>query len=484
MATRAKLRDELPNNIEAEISVLGSMIIDPDVILPMLDPEDFYRDAHRIIYEVMLILKERQEPTDFITICDLLEQQKKLEAIGGDDYITSLINAVPTSANVEHYANIVKRCSLLRKVINGVGNIAAAAYAEDDIKDIQTQLVDITYTLSTGQDKNDLQVIDNVLFKFMQTLEKRARKDAQALGISTGFTDLDNLLGGLHKSDLVIVAARPAVGKTSFALSMAKEIVMKGAGVAFFSLEMSEEQLVQRLISMDAEIEQQYLKSGELDDEHWVKISEAMAHFSGKQLFLDGTAGLAPRDILYKVKKAINEGHQIDVIIVDYLQLMRPDGKPTGNRVTDVADISRNLKLLAKELDLPVVALAQLSRNVESRSDKHPQLSDLRESGSIENDADIVMFIYRDEVYNPETERKGIADIDVAKHRNGPVGNVVLTYMGKYTQFKDYNAYVGQEPAPYYTAINDDPDISNVLTIGEYRRSDNDKGNEEEEGYE
>ena len=432
----------LPQNIEAECGVLGSIIIDPEAIVQVADflvPDDFYRDAHRTIYEVILQLYEQHEPADFITICDELERRNKLEDIGGASYITSLVNQVPTSGNVEYYGRIVERTAILRRLIHAAGQIAAIAYEEGDADVALEKAEQLIFNISQRHSRIDFSLLRDILAEYMQKLDQLHEHRGNIVGVPTGFTDLDRLTGGLQRSDLIILAARPAVGKTSLSLSLAHNAAVKYQhSVAIFSLEMSKEQLVQRLLSMDAGIDQQRLRTGWIEDEEWERIIYAMGTLSEANIWIDDTAGISTVEMRSKARR-LHAEHGIDLIIVDYLQLMQATvgGKRNENRVQEISEISRNLKGLARELNIPVLALAQLSRAVESRQSKVPQLSDLRESGSIEQDSDIVMFIYRDDVYNPESERKNIADIIVAKHRNGPVGEVSLYFQASQTRFRD-----------------------------------------------
>lgn len=432
----------LPQNIEAERGVLGSIIIDPEAIVQVADflaADDFYRDAHRTIYEVIVQLYEQREAADFITICDELERRSKLEDVGGASYITSLINQVPTSGNVEYYGRIVERTAILRRLIHAAGEIAAIAYDEVDANLALERAEQLIFGISQRHAHSDFSPLRDLLSEYMHKLDQLHERRGAIVGVPTGFTDLDRLTGGLQKSDLIILAARPAVGKTSLALSLAHNSAIKyQRSIAVFSLEMSKEQLVQRLLSMDAGVDQQRLRTGWIEDDDWDRIIFSMGTLSEANIWIDDTAGISTVEMRSKARRLQAE-HGIDLIVVDYLQLMQSSvsGKRNENRVQEISEISRNLKGLARELDIPVLALAQLSRAVESRQSKVPQLSDLRESGSIEQDADIVMFIYRDDVYNPESERKNIADIIVAKHRNGPVGEVSLYFQASQTRFHD-----------------------------------------------
>ena len=433
----------LPQNIEAECGVLGSIIIDPEAIVQVAEflfPDDFYRDAHRTIYEVIIQLYEQREAADFITICDELERRNKLEDVGGASYITSLINLVPTSGNVEYYGRIVERNAILRRLIEAAGQIAAVAYQEEDADVALDKAEQLIFNISQRHARSDFALLRDILSAYMNKLDQLHERRGTIVGVPTGFTDLDHLTGGLQKSDLIILAARPAIGKTSLALTMAHNTAIKHQrSVAIFSLEMSKEQLVQRLLSMDAAIDQQRLRTGWIEDDEWERIVYAMGTLSEANIWIDDTAGISTVEMRSKARR-LHAERNIDLIIVDYLQLMQSmsgSGRRNENRVQEISEISRNLKSLARELNVPVLALAQLSRAVESRQSKVPQLSDLRESGSIEQDSDIVMFIYRDDVYNPETERKNIADIIVAKHRNGPVGTISLYFQASQTRFHD-----------------------------------------------
>lgn len=438
----------LPSNIEAEYGVLGSLIIDPQAIARVIDflrPDDFYRDAHRILFDTILILYRQRIPADFITLCDALERRNQLEGIGGASYITSLINEVPTSGNVEYYARIVERTGVLRRLIHTAGQIAATAYvAEESTADMTLEQAEelifaVRQSHLLGQTKSPL--VRNGLAAFMERLDQLSQRRGTLTGVPTGFTDLDRLLGGLQRSDLVVLAARPSVGKSAMALSIAHNAAVRHQQrVGIFSLEMSQEQMITRLVSMDARIDQQRLRTGLIEDDEWERIIEAMGTLSDATILIDDTAGISVLQLRSKARQWVGEFGELDLIIVDYLQLMRAgDGtmKRSDNRVQIVDEIATELKGLARELDIPVLALAQLSRAVEQRHSKVPQLSDLRESGAIENTADAVMFIYRDELYNPETERRNQADIIVAKHRNGPIGEVVLYFERSQTRFRD-----------------------------------------------
>jgi replicative DNA helicase len=378
----------LPQNIEAECGVLGSIIIDPEAIVQVADflyPEDFYRDAHRTIYEVILQLYEQREPADFITICDELTQQNKLEEVGGASYITSLVNQVPTSGNVEHYGRIVERTAILRRLIHAAGQIAAIAYEEGDADIALDKAEQLIFTIGQRHARSDFSTLRDLLSQYMGKLEQLHEHRGTIVGVPTGFADLDRLTGGLQKSDLIILAARPGIGKSSLSLSLAHNTAVKFQNsVAIFSLEMSKEQLVQRFLSMDASIDQQRLRTGWIEDDDWERIVYAMGTLSEANIWIDDTAGISTMEMRSKARRLQAE-HGVDLVIVDYLQLMQATvgGKRNVNREQEISEISRSLKGLARELNIPVLALAQLSRAVETRSSKVPQLSDLRESGCL-----------------------------------------------------------------------------------------------------
>jgi replicative DNA helicase len=383
---------QLPQNIEAEFGVLGSIIIDPEAIIQVADflhGEDFYRDANRTIYEIIIQLYEQRIPADFITICDVLERQNRLEEVGGPGYITALINQVPTSGNVEYYGHIVERNAIMRRLAHAAGEIAAIAYSDAEAEEALDKAEQTIFTISQNHTHSDFSPIRDLMTDYMTKLDQLHERRGTIVGVPTGFTDLDRLTGGLQRSDLIILAARPAVGKTSLALSLAHNSAMKhGQSIAIFSLEMSKEQLVQRLLSMDASIDQQRLRTGWIEDDEWERIIVAMEGLSQASIWIDDTASISTTEMRSKARRLQAE-HGVDLIIVDYLQLMQSTvgNKRNENRVQEVSEISRSLKGLARELNVPVLALAQLSRTVESRQSKVPQLSDLRESGCLAGEA-------------------------------------------------------------------------------------------------
>jgi replicative DNA helicase len=382
-----------PQNIEAEAAVLGSILIDPQalsVVAELLHADDFYRDGHRVLFQAALDLYGHGQPADLVTLTDAIERQGKLEQIGGADYITMLVNVVPTSANVEYYAQIVARTSILRKLIHAAGQIAALAYTAEDATVALDKAEQLIFAISQNVQRADFEHIRDILNAYYDKLDQLHNHRGDIVGIPTGFSDLDKMTGGLQRSDLIILAARPSIGKTSFALSMAHNAAVKfGASMALFSLEMSKEQLAQRLLSMDAGIDQQRLRTGYISDadDEWTRISLAMGRLSESNIYIDDTAGITMIEMRSKARRLMAE-RGFDVLMVDYLQLMQGTGsKGDGNRQQEISEISRGLKGLARELNVPVLALSQLSRAVESRQSKVPQLSDLRESGCITGDA-------------------------------------------------------------------------------------------------
>jgi len=434
----------VPHNVEAEEAVLGSLLIDPEAIFRVstfLKPEDFFIVKNGWIYDVVLSLHERRQPADFVTVCDELENRKQLEEVGGAAYIASLINSVPTAIHVEAYGHIVERTALRRRLISAASQIASFAYEEDqNVDEVIDRSEAVLFGISQRRTARDLVPIKQVLTDYYDRIAYLFEHRGEPLGVPTGFIDLDKLLGGLQRSDLIIVASRPGVGKTSLLLAMALTAARRyKQRVAVFSLEMSCEQLVQRLMSSETGIDSQRLRLGDLQESEWPRFVEAAGRLSDTMLFVDDTPSISALQLRTKARR-LHAEYGLDLIMVDYLQLMSGDVR-VENRVQEISYISRALKGLARELNLPVVAASQLSRAVELRGDKKPILSDLRESGSIEQDADVVMFIYRDEMYNPDSELKNIADIIVAKHRHGPTGTVQLFFRKQLAHFVDAEVY-------------------------------------------
>lgn len=430
-----------PRNIEAEEAVLGSLLIDPDAILDVasfLKADAFSREKNAWIYQAILDLHDAREAIDFLTLSDLLRNRSQLEQLGGEAYLIGLINVVPTSINAESYGRIVEGAATRRRLIEAASKIADLAYQEsEDISVVIDRAEQALFGVSEKRTTSDLVPVKDIARSFMDRIQELHARGEDMIGIPTGFTDMDKLLGGLNKSDLLIVAARPGMGKTSLQLSIALNAGLRlSKRVAMFNLEMSGEQLLQRLIAAETRIDSQRLRRGKLYDNEWEVFYEAVGRLANTHIFIDDTPFTTPMQLRTKCRRLKAE-YGLDLVMIDYLQLMQAE-RTSNNRVQEISEISRALKGLARELDVPVVAASQLSRAVESRQDKRPQLSDLRDSGSIEQDSDIVMFIYRDEYYNPETtDRPNIAEVSIAKHRNGPTGVVDLFWHGKLATFSN-----------------------------------------------
>ena len=431
-----------PQNIEAEQAVLGAMLIKKEAIAEvsqLLKPADFYREAHRIVYETMLELFNKNEAVDLITVTEQLRKNDLLEKAGGIAFVTSLANAVPTAANVEYHARIVEEKAQLRNLINSATEIAGMAYeASDDITDVMDKSEKMILEVAARQNSGSFVPIKEILMDTFSKIEKLYETKGGITGLPSGFKDLDKLTSGLQPSDLILVAARPSMGKTAFTLNIAQHVaVHENKSVAFFSLEMSKEQLVQRMLCSEGGIDSQRLRVGELEENDWEKLINAADRLSRAPIYIDETAGITVMELRSKARRLKAE-HELQLIVIDYLQLMQGrSSKNSDNRQQEISEISRSLKALARELNVPVIALSQLSRSVESRQVKKPMLSDLRESGSLEQDADIVMFLYREDYYDPETEHKNITDVIIAKHRNGPVDTVQLFFHKQFTKFAD-----------------------------------------------
>lgn len=429
-----------PQNLEAEVSVLGAILLDKEAIIKVADivrSEDFYREANAIVYAAMVELFEKREPIDVITLTNKLSEQKKLDVIGGNSYIATLASSVPSAAHIINYANIVSEKAVLRRLIHASAEIADLAFKEnEDISNILDLAEREVFSVSQKNMKESFTPIRDVLAESFDKIDELHKDKDTLRGVPTGFKDLDNLLAGLQPSDLVIIAARPSMGKTSFALNIAQHVATReGMPVALFSLEMSKEQLVDRLICGEANIDSWRLRTGNLEDDDFPKIGQAMATLSEAPLFIDDSAGINVLEMRTKARRLQAESG-LGLVVVDYIQLIQGKSK-NGSRTEEVSDISRSLKGLARELNVPVIALSQLSRQVENRPSRIPQLADLRESGSIEQDADVVMFIYRDEYYEQDTEKKNIADILIRKHRNGPVGQIELHFKPERMKFSN-----------------------------------------------
>ena len=436
-----------PQNIEAEQAVLGAMLIDKEAIAKateLLSADDFYREAHRVIFSAMLELYNKNEAVDMVTVTEILKRDNKLEDIGGIAYITSLANVVLTAANVKYHAEIVAEKSVLRQLVRVSTEIAAMGYeANDDVGTLLDTAESRILEISNRKKKADFTAINDILMDSVQSIESLLQNKGGLTGLPAGFADLDKLTSGLHPSDFIILAARPSMGKTALALNIVQNVALRAhkviggepRSVAFFSLEMSKEQLVNRMLCAEAGIDSQRLRVGEMHDEDWTHLWDACDTMSRAKIYIDDTAGITAMDMRSRARRLKAE-HGLDLIVVDYLQLMQGSGtrNNSGDRQQEVSEISRSLKALARELDVPVLALSQLSRSVESRQVKRPMLSDLRESGSLEQDADIVAFLYREDYYNPDTENKH-TELIIAKHRNGPVDTVNLFFQKQFTKF-------------------------------------------------
>ena len=438
-AEEALLKRVLPHSIEAEQSVIGSMIMDREAITvasEIICGEDFYGKQYGVLFDTMVELNDEGKPVDLVTLQDRLREKDVPPEVSSLEFIRDLVTAVPTSANIKHYANIVAEKSTLRKLIRLNEEIANTCYVgkeslETILEDTEKRVFELVQKRNTGEFVPIRQIVMNAMDK----IEIASRNDGNVTGIATGFIDLDYRTEGMQPSDLILVAARPSMGKTAFVLNMAQYMAFnQNQTVAIFSLEMSKEQLVNRLFSMESRVDSQHIRTGKLSDAEWEKLIESAGMIGRSNLIIDDTPGISISELRSKCRKYKLE-HDLKIVIIDYLQLMSGSGRGSDSRQQEISDISRSLKALARELNVPVVALSQLSRAVEQRPDHRPMLSDLRESGAIEQDADVVMFIYRDDYYNKDTDKKGIAEIIIAKQRNGPIGTVELVWMPDYTKF-------------------------------------------------
>ncbi len=432
-----------PQNLEAEQAVLGAIMIRKEALVEVsqfLKPEDFYREAHRVVFKVMQELFQRNEAIDLITVTEQLRKDGDLEKVGGIAFVTALANSVPTAANVIYHAHIVEEKAQLRSLINTATEIAQEAYDDaEDVGNIMDKAEKNILALAARKGNNEFEPIQDILLGTFERIETLYQSKGGLTGIATGFKDLDNLTSGLQKSDLILVAARPSMGKTAFTLNIASNVAVYGKEpVAFFSLEMSKEQLVQRMLCAEGGIDSQRLRVGDLNDEDWQKLVNAADRLAQAPIFIDDTAGISVMELRSKARR-IKAEHGLSLIVIDYLQLMqgKPSKNSSDNRQQEISEISRSLKALARELDVPVIALSQLSRSVESRQVKKPMLSDLRESGSLEQDADIVMFLYREDYYDKQTDKQNVTNLIIAKHRNGPIGDIELFFIKQFTKFAD-----------------------------------------------
>lgn len=438
-AEEALLKRVLPHSIEAEQSVIGSMIMDREAITiasELICGDDFYGKQYGVLFDTMVELNDEGKPVDLVTLQDRLREKDVPPETCSLEFIRDLVTAVPTSANIKHYANIVAEKSTLRKLIRLNEEIANTCYTGKEslemiLEDTEKRVFELVQKRNTGE----FVPIRKVVMDAMNKIEIASKNDGNVTGIATGFIDLDYRTAGMQPSDLILIAARPSMGKTAFVLNIAQYMAFKlDQTVAIFSLEMSKEQLVNRLFSLESRVDSQHLRTGNLSDAEWEKLIESAGVIGKSKLIIDDTPGISISELRSKCRKYKLE-HDLKIIIIDYLQLMSGSGRGSDSRQQEISDISRSLKALARELNVPVIALSQLSRAVEQRPDHRPMLSDLRESGAIEQDADVVMFIYRDDYYNKDTDRKGIAEIIIAKQRNGPIGTVELVWLPDYTKF-------------------------------------------------
>jgi replicative DNA helicase len=440
MPADLSLEKTLPSNLEAERSVLGAILLDDKslfTVIEKLRKEDFYLESHRRIFDKMYALAASSRPVDLITLKNELQRSDELESAGGPAYLASLTDGLPRAANIEHYAQIVKEKATLRRLIQISNEIMTRSYQSEETSDEILQDVEkAVFDLSNQQFRTGFTAIDPLVSAVYKQIEEVANRKSIVTGLETGFTEFDKMTAGLHPSDLIIIAARPGLGKTSLCLNIAQHAALKkGQVIGIFSLEMSKEQLVKRLLCAEAEIDAHKVNTGFLNKEDWNRLGHAAGSLSQTKIFIDDTAGLSMMEMRSKARRLVVE-HGLNLLIVDYLQLMSGSNQRYENRTQEISQISRGLKGLAKELSVPVIAISQLNRAVESRKGDHrPQLSDLRESGSIEQDADVVLFIYREEMFNPTDENTGVAELIIGKQRNGPTGSFQLAFIKQYTKF-------------------------------------------------
>ena len=427
-----------PQNIEAERSTLGAMLLEKEAIyraMEILRPEDFYRENHRLIYQTVLDLTNRGEPVDLVTVTEELRQKNALEKVGGITYLTELASAVPTAAHVEHYSRIVEEKSLLRQLIHAATEIVTSSYeAQDEVESIIDRAENTIFAITNRRSGQTVINLKDILIETFEQVEKLYESRGAVTGVPTGFADLDRITAGLQPSDLIILAARPSMGKTTFALNIAEHVAVQlKLPVIVFSLEMSKEQLAMKLLCSEAGVDNQRIRTGNLKEEDWPRLSHALGRLSEAAMYIDDSPNLSVMQVRAKARRVKAE-RGLGLIVIDYLQLMQGRGR-VESRQQEVSEISRGLKALARELSVPVIALSQLSRAVEQRQNKRPTLSDLRESGSLEQDADLVCFLYREDYYEPETEKKNITEFIIAKHRNGPLGSVEFLFQKEYSKF-------------------------------------------------
>ncbi len=429
-----------PQNVEAERAVIGAILIENSSLnkaLEYLSEDDFYRAAHRNIFSAIIDLSERNEAIDLITVTELLRQKNQLEAVGGAAYLSSIVNSIPTAANIRQHSRLVHEKAVLRNLIGVATEIVGQGYEDNRrLEELLDYAERSIFSISERKIKPSFILVKEIIKGSFETIEKLYEKKERVTGVATGFTKLDDMTSGFQPSDLIVIAGRPSMGKTAMALGIAQHLGIEKRGVAaVFSLEMSKEQLVMRMLCSEARVDAHKLRSGYLGRADWPKLTTAAGRLTEARIFIDDTPALSVLEMRGKARRLKAE-HGLDLLVVDYLQLMRGRGE-ADNREQEISEISRSLKALAKELQMPVIALSQLSRAVENRADKRPVLADLRESGAIEQDADIVIFIYREEVYHATEENKGIAEVVIGKQRNGPVGAIQLAFLDSYTRFEN-----------------------------------------------
>ncbi|MFA5867085.1 MAG: replicative DNA helicase [Actinomycetota bacterium] len=455
MATKEPSFERVPpHNLEAEESLLGAMLLSPDAIAEaqeIIESADFYREANRKIYDAIRELYVSGEPVDAITLAEILRKKSWLEEIGGKAYIHTLLNVVPTASNAAHYAKIVADNATLRRLILAAGEISAMGYSvPEDIRQVIDESENLIFKVAHDRSTGEYQMIGDLLQDAYEHLEELSASKSHVTGLETGFYELDHKTRGLQPSDFIVVAGRPSMGKTSLALSIAEHVALNvKKPVAIFSLEMSKEQLVQRMICSEARVDATHLQTGNLKEDDWIRVNAGLSRLSEAPIIIDDSANINMLGIRSKARR-MDSKNKLGLIIVDYLQLMQGHSR-TDNRQQEVADISRAMKILGREMHVPVIAISQLSRKLEDRPNKRPQLSDLRESGAIEQDADLVMFIYRDEMYNEHSDEKGTAEIIIGKHRHGPTGKVKLAFLEQFTKFSNLDTRHSDTPAKEYS---------------------------------
>ncbi|MBY7145136.1 replicative DNA helicase [Virgibacillus sp. NKC19-3] len=441
-----------PHNIEAEQSVIGAIFLEPEsfsTASELLVAEDFYRAGHQRIFQAMMSLADKGEPIDVVTVTTYLQNQKTLDEAGGVTYLSEVAGSVPTAANMEYYSKIVEEKALLRRLIRAATDIVTSGFEkEDDVETVLNEAEKNILEVSSRQQTGAFKTIKDVLIEVYDTIEQLHQATSDITGIPTGFRDLDRITSGFQRNDLIIVAARPSVGKTAFALNVAQNVAVNNdENVAIFSLEMGADQLVQRMLCAEGNIDSQRLRNGQLQADDWSKLTMAMGSLSNAGIYIDDSPGIRVSEIRSKCRR-LKQEDGLGMILIDYLQLIQGTGSSRENRQQEVSEISRELKGLARELNVPLIALSQLSRGVESRQDKRPMMSDLRESGSIEQDADIVGFLYRDDYYDAESEKENIIEIIISKQRNGPTGSVELAFVKEYNKFVDLDHRYQESDVP------------------------------------